>query len=99
MYGKIKTLAQAEAINESVRIMCYQNKSINDYISKGLKIGRKVGRKEGRQEGRIEGKVTTFFDNILKMNYKGFSAKDIANILDLDIEPVENIIAENNLKF
>ena len=92
MYRKLKNLTKDQAITESIEIMCQEGKSLKDYIFQSIKKGRKEGRLEGMQEG----KIIILTNNILKMNINGFPAKKIANILDLDINFVENIIAKNN---
>ena len=96
MYRKLKNLTKDQAITESIEIMCQEGKSLKDYIFQSIKKGRKEGRLEGIQEGMQEGKIIILTNNILKMNINGFPAKKIANILDLDINFVENIIAKNN---
>ena len=84
MYGKIKSLAQVEAIDRSVSIMYQEGKTIQDYIARGVKTGKHEGRQEGRQE------------SILNLHKKGYNAQQIADLLDFELAFVEKIIEKNN---
>ena len=84
MYGNIKNLAQVEAIDQSVKIMYQEGKTIQDYIAHGVKTGKHEGRQEGRQE------------SILNLHKKGYKAPQIADLLDFELAFVEKIIDKNN---
>ena len=98
----INSYKKATAVVESVEILWKEGKTIKDYITQGLKTGRQEGRQagiqegiqKGIQEGKQEGQLTNLTNIILKMNKKGFSTNDIANILEVDINFVKNAIAK-----
>ena len=94
----INSYKKANAVVESVEILWKEGKTIKDYITQGLKTGRQEGRQagiqEGIQKGIQEGQLTNLTNIILKMNKKGFSTNDIANILEVDINFVKNAIAK-----
>ena len=98
----INSYKKANAVVESVEILWKEGKTIKDYITQGLKTGRQEGRQagiqegiqKGIQEGIQEGQLTNLTNIILKMNKKGFSTNDIANILEVDINFVKNAIAK-----
>ena len=99
----INSVEKANAVLNSVDRLYDEGKTIEDFISLGrqegenigLNKGREEGRQVGRNEGQQEGQINTLTNNILKMNIKGFSAQDISNILDVEIDFVNNVIAKN----
>ena len=101
MYGNIKNLAQVEAIDQSVRIMYQEGKTIQDYIARGVKTGKQEGRQEGRQEGIQEGiqkgKQEGMEKSVLNLHKKGYIAPQIADLLDYELAFVEKIIDKNNI--
>ena len=96
MYGNIKNLAQVEAIDQSVRIMYQEGKTIQDYIARGVKTGRQEGIQKGKQEGIQEGiqkgKQEGMEKSILNLHKKGYKAPQIADLLDFELAFVEKII-------
>ena len=97
MYGNIKNLAQVEAIDQSVRIMYQEGKTIQDYIARGLKEGIQKGILKGKQEGKQEGLLTGIEkgrqESILNLYKKGYKASKIADLLDFELAFVEKIIS------
>ena len=104
MYGKIKSLAQVEAIDRSVSIMYQEGTTIEDYIARGVKTGIQKGRQEGIQKGKQEGKQEGLLtgiekgrqEAILNLHKKGYIAPQIADLLDYELAFVEKIIDKNN---
>ena len=96
MYGKIKNLAQVEAIDRSVSIMYQEGKTIQDYITQGLKTGRQEGIQKGKQEGLLTGIEKGRQESILNLHKKGYKAPQIADLLDFELAFVEKIIYKNN---
>ena len=96
MYGKIKSLAQVEAIDRSVSIMYQEGKTIEDYITQGLKTGRQEGIQKGKQEGLLTGIEKGRQESILNLHKKGYKAPQIADLLDFELAFVEKIIDKNN---
>ena len=100
MYGNIKNLAQVEAIDQSVRIMYQEGKTIQDYIARGVKTGRQEGIQKGKQEGiqegiqkgKQEGIQEGMEKSILNLHKKGYKAPQIADLLDFELAFVEKII-------
>ena len=92
MYGNIKNLAQVEAIDQSVRIMYQEGKTIQDYIARGVKTGRQEGIQKGKQEGIQEGMEKS----ILNLHKKGYKAPQIADLLDFELAFVKKILIKNN---
>ena len=106
----INSMKKANAVVESVETLWKEGKTLKDYITQGVKIGIQEGiqegiqkgiqkgiqegKQEGKQEGIQEGQLTNLTNIILKMNKKGFSTNDIANILEVDINFVKNAIAK-----
>ena len=105
MYGKIKSLAQVEAIDRSVSIMYQEGTTIEDYIARGVKTGIQKGRQEGIQKGKQEGKQEGLLtgiekgrqEAILNLHKKGYIAPQIADLLDYELAFVEKIIDKNNI--
>ena len=105
MYGKIKSLAQVEAIDRSVSIMYQEGKTIEDYIARGKKEGIltgmekgiQKGRQEGRQEGILTGMEKGMQTSIINLHKKGYIAPQIADLLDFELAFVEKIIDKNNI--
>ena len=101
MYGNIKNLAQVEAIDQSVRIMYQEGKTIQDYIARGLKEGIQKGiqkgilkgKQEGKQEGLLTGIEKGRQESILNLYKKGYKASKIADLLDFELAFVEKIIS------
>ena len=108
MYGKIKSLAQVEAIDRSVSIMYQEGTTIEDYIARGVKTGiqkgiltgMEKGIQKGKQEGKQEGLLTGIEkgrqESILNLHKKGYNATQIADLLDFELAFVEKIIDKNN---
>ena len=93
MYGKIKSLAQVEAIDRSVSIMYQEGTTIEDYIARGVKTGKQ----EGKQEGLLTGIEKGRQEAILNLHKKGYIAPQIADLLDYELAFVEKIIDKNNI--
>ena len=64
----------------------------NNSRVEGEEIGIKKGEEIGIKKGREEGQIITLTNNILNMNKNGFSALDIANILEVDLDFVNKVI-------
>lgn len=58
--------------------------------------GRAEGREEGREEGRAEGELALLTKQVLAKKEKGKTASEIAEMLEVDIEVVDEIL--NGLK-
>ena len=105
MYGKIKSLAQVEAIDRSVSIMYQEGTTIEDYIARGKKEGILTGMEKGiqkgiqkgRQEGILTGMEKGMQTSILNLHKKGYIAPQIADLLDFELAFVEKIIDKNNI--
>ena len=82
----ISSVKKANAVIKSVEILWKEGKTLKDYITQGLKTGR--------QERILKGQSTYLPNDILKMNKKGFSTRNIANFLELDINFVKNAVAK-----
>ncbi len=54
--------------------------------------GRAEGREEGRAEGRAEGELTLLTKQVLAKKEKGKTASEIAEMLEVDIEVVDEIL-------
>ena len=103
----INSVEKANAVINSVDRLWDEGKTIDDFIFQGRQEGENIGLSKGRlegeniglnkglQEGEQKGQITNLTNNILKMNIKGFSAQDISNILDEEIDFVNNVIANN----
>ena len=74
----IDTEEKANAVINSVNRLWGEGKTIDDFVSLG----------------RQEGQINSLTNNILKMNIKGFSAQEISNILEVEIDFVNNVIAK-----
>lgn len=61
------------------------DKILDDYID----LGRKEGRQEGRQEGRLEERML-----LIRSLCKKKSPEEVADLLDLPVEEVLEIIKE-----
>ncbi len=57
----------------------------------GRQEGRKEGRQEGRLEGRQEGRQEERWNSVLKLLRKGFSALEVADLLELTEKEVLEI--------
>jgi predicted transposase YdaD len=70
----------------------------HDLYQEGLKEGKLEGKEEGLKEGERKGKEEGAFENlksnVQKMHLKGFSAPQIASLLDLSVEYVEALLQE-----
>ncbi len=51
--------------------------------------GLDEGKQEGKLEGKLEGKTEMLQENIRRMAAKGFAAKLISEVLEIDIEYVK----------
>ena len=56
--------------------------------------GRQEGRLEGRLEGRQEGRLEGIHESVLKLLRKGFSASEVASLLDFTKEEILEIQQE-----
>ena len=65
------------------------DKILDDYIDLGVQRGRQEGRLEGRQEGRLEERTV-----LIRSLCKKKSPEEVADLLDLPVEEVLEIIKE-----
>ena len=64
----------------------------------GLAEGRQEGRQEGLAEGIIEGKKETKKDIVIKLSERDMSADEIAEICEISVDEINNIICSKNDK-
>ena len=62
-----------------------------------LKLSKQEGKEEGHVEGKAEGIEEKTIDVIKNLLVKHMSIEDIADVVNLSIDEVKNIIKENNL--
>ena len=62
-----------------------------------LKLSKQEGKEEGHVEGKAEGIEEKTIDVIKNLLVKHMSIEDIADVVNLSINEVKNIIKENNL--
>jgi flagellar biosynthesis/type III secretory pathway protein FliH len=58
----------------------------------GIKEGKKEGIKEGKSEGKSEGKEEKEAETVIKLHKKGKTDLEIADLLDIPLEKVQEII-------
>ena len=61
-------------------------------IREGKKLGKKLGKIEGKKLGKIEGKIEERSNTVVKLYSHGFEMNQIADILEITIEEVEQIL-------
>lgn len=71
-----------------------QNDTIETYRTEGETIGFVKGRAEGRAEGIAEGERNLLTKQVLAKKEKGKTASEIAEMLEVDIKVVEEILNE-----
>ena len=77
-------------IRDGVKIMCNLSEGVEEMgYAKGEAAGRAIGRSEGRLEGKLEEK-----QEVMRKLSNKFSIEQIAEMLEIDISEVENIIKE-----
>ncbi|MCC8164311.1 MAG: Rpn family recombination-promoting nuclease/putative transposase, partial [Lachnospiraceae bacterium] len=87
IHDRVKEVRQNEEVG--VRYMqaweekCYEREE-----------GREEGRKEGRTEGRKEGREETLVELVKKKLARGISAEEIAEVLEMDVERVRELIGK-----
>ena len=75
-----------------VRNMCTALEELkNECRQEGRKEGRKEGMLEGRKEGMLEGRSEGIRESVSKLLRKGFSALEVADLLDLAEEEILKI--------
>ncbi len=67
-----------------------ENKEVHN-MRTALKELKNEGRLEGRQEGRQEGRLEGTHESVLKLLRKGFSASEVASLLDFTKEEILKI--------
>ena len=77
--------------NEAFQIAIEKLKSESTYNVSILEA-KEEGREEGLEEGLKKGKLDNQKETILKLCKKGMSKEDIANLLDLDLNTVNEIL-------
>jgi len=65
-------------------------------LQEGRQEGLQEGLQEGRQEGRQEGKLETKLEMVRKLQQRGFSVEEIADLLELDLEIIRGTIQEQS---
>jgi predicted transposase/invertase (TIGR01784 family) len=64
----------------------------NEGLAEGREIGIEAGRIEGRAEGRAEGELAMLSKLVLAKKKKGNTVTEIADMLEIDIKVVEEIL-------
>jgi predicted transposase/invertase (TIGR01784 family) len=84
----VLTLPEAleEIFVEELKV--YEKEKNMPYITNAERIGRKKGKQEGRQEGRQE----TVIELVRNAGKKGLTEEMIAQIIDLDVDLVRQIL-------
>ena len=59
--------------------------------AEGRAEGRVEGRAEGMAEGRAEGRAEGMAYTVEKLLEKGYSAEEISNMLDMELEEIKSI--------
>ena len=77
---------------ETLKSESTYNVSILEAKEEGREEGLQKGLEQGREEGLQKGKLDNQKETILKMCKKGISKEDIANLLDLDLNTVNEIL-------
>jgi len=70
-------------------------RDLKNSLDTAFEEGWEEGREEGRQEGRQEGKKEGISEIILRMHTKGRSIEEIAELTDVPVEKVKEIIEGN----
>ena len=101
LYGEDSyTNAIEDCIKENIEIADYLRRktvevmhmfSLEYNFNAELNAYKKAGKMEGRAEGRAEGRLQGFSEIVQTMKKKSFSVEDIANILDISKEKIEQL--------
>ena len=95
---QINRVKKSKAVFPNVDRFWDEGKTLEEFIAEGKQEGENIGFNKGRQEGRLKGlhesQIITLVKTILKLNYKGFSAQEISNILEEEIYFINYIIAK-----
>ena len=75
--------------------MWSEGKSADDYMASGLRKGNQKGLQKGIQEGKKEGIQEARKESILKLHKKGYTPKQITDLLDYKLNMVKKIIASS----
>ena len=104
IFKKLFEVAEIAAFSKNERYDYEENlKNYLDWFNvmrtaknEGRAEGRAEGREEGREEGRAEGELALLTKQVLAKKEKGKTASEIAEMLEVDIEVVDEIL--NGLK-
>ena len=104
IFKKLFEVAEIAAFSKNERYDYEENlKNYLDWFNvmrtaknEGRAEGREEGRAEGREEGRAEGELALLTKQVLAKKEKGKTASEIAEMLEVDIEVVDEIL--NGLK-
>ena len=104
IFKKLFEVAEIAAFSKNERYDYEENlKNYLDWFNvmrtaknEGRAEGREEGRAEGREEGRAEGELALLTKQVLAKKEKGKTASEIAEMLEVDIEVVDDIL--NGLK-
>ena len=73
-------------------LKAYDNVTIKEQDERGEKeLVAQRAKEEGREEGREEGKAKKEAETVIKLHLKGKSNEEIADLLDIPVERVQNI--------
>ena len=86
---------KAEIVKEDAFKMFLEGKCPDDYIAHGLSKGEKEGLQKGIQKGRKEGIQEGRKESILNLHKKGYTPKQIADLLDFKLNIVNKIITSS----
>ena len=85
--------AKSMSVKEDIREMFKKeiHQAEEESFKRGREEGREEGKKEGIKEGREEGALNDRKETILKLLKKGYSHKDISDMLDIPLDEVKDI--------
>ncbi len=96
IFKKLFEVAEIAAFSKNERYDYEENlKNYLDWFNV-MRTAKNEGRAEGREEGRAEGELALLTKQVLAKKEKGKTASEIAEMLEVDIEVVDEIL--NGLK-
>jgi predicted transposase/invertase (TIGR01784 family) len=92
IFKKLFEVAEIAAFSKNERYDYEENlKNYLDWFNV-MRTAKNEGRAEGREEGRAEGELTLLTKQVLAKKEKGKTASEIAEMLEVDIEVVDEIL-------
>ena len=92
IFKKLFEVAEIAAFSKNERYDYEENlKNYLDWFNV-MRTAKNEGRAEGREEGRAEGELTLLTKKVLAKKEKGKTASEIAEMLEVDIEVVDEIL-------